>query len=1175
VHRPVTVEAPGLTGGPYIAAVPTGDGDPLLELDEKGNPLIATDSSIRAIEIANGIIEGEGEDNSAIDVQIREVWASLSDDDAGLRELLFERLRYWASEHGEVEELPTLFWLLPWGAFIDHLAWLAFLIRQTERSDLGPSDEPTKDLPEVSHSFKYLIPGLAPSLREITEWRVPSDPITNIAVRIFTSRFRRLSPDQVPPDRRDLLCRHVEDIGRRFQRRLEADWLRSAEHILAAQVMIDLYEVLLDWNAPFEDDVDAGRIKWLGRLALAADAGYFGAGRVKLRQQTIDRLRDTASHLLDKGLWFEDRATAQEWWWDRIFDAGLILYVSASMALTIDREPAKALALTQASRAALERFGQAVPSYRADRWARAFPEAHLLEARCAIDIRDYRSATCALRAIAKALPQVPRLSPPAVKLYRAEIFLCLDEVMKGDAESAAPLIEDLGVGSADLTGAATTACEEVIDANFAHRKAWRMFIPLVKADLAAEKIEAVLARESSKEQQAARQETLEWLEYQLALTARQRADEMPELLHDAFEAYARLLVSQPRNLPAVEELLEMYSGMQVSQQEVARELLDSVLTPMSDRSIPPAHAALRWATRGEVPASRDEQVDAYAIPLVGDTGSPTSDVEVAQGALAKMIDTKSGRRLLEAISKWTYDCARASGDRERLRAVGRLLDPAIAADPSDAIWWSRRADVALTLRDADKADALLDEISSALRDDSIAHFQIGRLLLLQGKFPEADEQLIEAEYLDRKQTGEANPYPAIADRRGFIALLERRYDEAEKQYRQILSENKADPGAHYGLGRVYLQSPSHSLREAMHHWRIALRLRATEPSSASDRYAWRTAAGIAGMISRQVKEGESSHGAEALHEELDELLRVEETAVGERIVKALRVRGVTDLRTAEILQGVAEGRPALSRAVAQYLMARTIHLYIEAPDSWPEFVEAHLPAYLEWCEPRAVLGDFLAGAKGSYARAHMRAETAGRTPGSVRAADSGRVSARKLKKLVNHVVETSYSASYYEDAYGYLRAAGEAKNDQLVAVVGQIVGRLADELRTASEQSRAGEGQKLLAALWPSVGLEAVGTVLGMDEIGDELTAYVDLDVLRYARSMQQLDRWELASTQVIGLTKKAVSDCDRRGYSRAGIGWEVPSEDGYQRCVVDLLDTAFGIDDVEVASASQALAAA
>jgi hypothetical protein len=474
------------------------------------------------------------------------------------------------------------------------------------------------------------------------------------------------------------------------------------------------------------------------------------------------------------------------------------------------------------------------------------------------------------------------------------------------------------------------------------------------------------------------------------------------------------------------------------------------------------------------------------------------------------------------------------------------------------------------LRDSTKANALLGEISSSLRDDAIARFQVGRLLLLQGRFAEADEKLIDAECLDREQTGEANPYPAITDRRGFIALMERRYDEAEGRYQQILSDNKADPAAHYGLGRVYLQSPSHSLREAMHHWRVALRLRAADPTSISRRYAWKTAAGIAGMINRQMKEGESASNAEALHEELEDLLAIEDAAVSWRLVKALRVRGVTHPRTAEVLLGV-EGT-ALSREVAQFLMARTIHLYIESPSSWPRFVDSDLPIYLDWCEQKGVLGDFLAGAKGSYARAYIRAEIAGQHTPLDEAESSAKVSARKLKKLVDHVVETSYSASYYDDAYAYLRAAGRAKNDQLTAVVSQIIDRMAHKLRSESEAAgREAGGHGFLAALWPSVGLEAVGTALEMDDVGDELTAYVDLDALLYARSVQKLDRWEVACTQLVGLTKELIPPGDRRSYARAGIGWEVPAEDGYQRCVVDLAD--FGADDVEDPAATLAMA--
>ncbi len=1158
-HGPVTVSGFGSDEGPFVAAFPAEGGDPLLELDEKGSPLRAADSALRALAVANDLMDDSETDPTAIDAAIREIWGLLSPDDEGLRELLFERLHHWAGSQGLLKSSPSLYWLLPWRDFVIHLRQLAFLVRHTERSDMPPDDEPMQRVPEIGHSFKYLIPGLAPSLREITEWRTPNSPITNFAVRAFTRRLRLLTLEEVPPDMREPLCKSVEDVGRRFQRRLESDWLRSVDHILAAQVTIDLYEMLLGWQAPFEEDVDAGRLKWMGRLALAAYEGHFDAGKVRLRQGTVDQLREMADRLEAQGLWFEDRARDSHRWWDRIFDAGFILYFSASLASRIDRESGRALGLARASRIAFELFGEKLPGYRGARWASVLPEVHLLEARSAIEAGDHAAAELALHSLAIALSgaALRRLGPPTAKLYRAELLLCLDAMAKAGAETGPWVGEELGVDPEDLTGAAVRLCEEVIEANFAHKKAWRVLIPLIPAERAAESIEEVLEGARERPQlEPTQQGALEWLEYQLAVLARQRADEMPGLLLNAFKSYVRLLVAQPANLPAAEELLEMHAGMQVHQEETASDLLDEMLVPMEDPRIPIAHAAIRWVLRGEVPDASKNIVDAHAIPLLGDGSASQSELGHAQAALERIVDGKNGRRLLESISKWVYERARASGDRERLTAVGRLLDPAIAADPNDPIWWSRRADVALTLRDSEKAEALLREIASSLRDDSIACFQIGRLLLMQGRFAEADEKFIDAECLDREQTGEANPYPAITDRRGFIALLESRYGEAEGHYRQILRNNEADPTAHYGLGRVYLQSPSHQLCETMRHWRISLRIRAADDSNPlSRRYAWRTAAGIAGVINQQVKTGESANGADALHEELAELLAIEDVAVGRRVVKALRVRGVTHRRAAEVAMGAEKSM--LAQEVAQFLMARTIHLYIESPSSWSSFVDEDLPVYLDWCERRDVLGDFLAGAKGSYARAHIRAAIAGQPRhGMDEGGAAATISARKLKKLVDHVVETSYSASYYEDAYAFLRAAGRAKGDQLTGVVTRIIGRMAHKLQAEFELAdRDNGGHSFLAALWPSVGLETVGGALGADNIDAALTAYVDLDALRYAKSVQKLNRWEVASTQLIGLAGEPIPPGDRRSYARAGIRWEVPDEENRQRCTIDLAD--------------------
>lgn len=1141
-HRLVSIVGDGYAGdGKFLALFSSEAGeDPLLELDEAGNPLPGSEASLEAVARATALVEGQAPGLDEVREELQQIWELVSEDsNAALGELLFERLYRWAEGGQTVDDLPGLFWLLPWGPLAAHLSRLRELLDRDKAEDPSSVAVDDSPLPDISHLFRYLVPGLAPALREITEWRDdPGAEIASAELHAFTRRMGRIAPEQLPPTARVELIETADAIGRRLVHRLW-EWTSSSDHLLVALVMASVYQFLLNLDAPFEGSVEDGRRKWMGRIAVAAKAGYYPDGKLRLRQRTVQAMMEAADSLAAEMTTLLADPPRDPRERDRLLDAGYILQFAASTALGVTREPARALELAAAARRAFEEFGNNPLPYRIVRWANILPETFLLEARSATAASDPHRAVEPLTAMWQKLPDLRgQLKRHTLELYRAELLLEASQVEEADAVAGEQLCRKLGIPPDGLIREALGISESIIGANFSNRKAWRIFLAHGDDERAIQMIEETVEQTSGDELGTPELETREWLEYQMALKARQRSESMPELVLDAFDAYVRLLASQPTNTVALAETLDCYSELRDFEVEDAKATLDRVLVPVEDEGAPPTHAALRWAIRDELPPQGEVRTAAQAIPVLGAGTADQPTLDAARAVIEKEVKRrKLVSMALEIVSKWIYDEARMVGDRDGLRTVARLLDPAIDGRPDDAVWWTRRVDIAITEGDVEVAEKLMTGLESRFSDDPIAHFQRARLLMMKGQLDGADRALIEASFLNREATEEDAPHPAILDRRGFIALREGRYPDAEELYLRIIAEDNTDSIAHYGLGRVYLESPERTALDVLAHWRLSLRLRAAGARSNSVvRSPWQPAVGIAGLVSGQLRRTPDSEMTHALLEGLQELVLAEDAAACRYLINALRVRGVTDRRTATVIRRARS--QGVSQSIAQYLMARAIHVYLESPEAWPAFVAEELPGDVAWCRDRQVLGDFLAGAKGSYARAAMRAKLqASEVPSWHNASPPG---AKKLRKLVDHVVETAYSATYYTSAYQYLEAARGATNEQLVGVACEIITRISDAnaARVAEERS----ADALIASLEPVVGLETIGDVVGLEQNAGALTGFVDFDALLYAQRAHGLDAWKLSGANLVTVAPVEVPFEYRYRYSRAGIDWKLTS---------------------------------
>lgn len=1152
------MQTPVTSAVPVLALCPHNQEDeatypPLLELDERGRPLAGSGPALKAIGLGNAILDDEFLHIDRIREAITGIHELVGSSDPALTELLFERIHRWASSKQLLSKIPEVYWLLPWTEMRQHLIRLEEVLGTTRRKAGVGMTVSTSDLPELGHSFAYLAPGFAPALREITEWRSPQDAPENRQVNALVRQLSRIESGQVPVQTKADLVSALDATGRWLQHRIY-EWTTPREHRIACLAMATSYTAMLRFGATVGRDRAAGELRCLGRLVLAADAGNYLAGRVPISNQVLDLMRDRATQFLGGAsvVGAETRDPIDRH--DRLLDAADVLRFVGGVALVLDRNPGRAAELAFAAHEKYDSFSQYLDllPWRQRRWANHVPQNYLLRARALIAQRDYSDAGQVLLEMWKKLPLLtPEASEHTVSLYRAELLGELHACVAENGSNVRAVLNEIGVEEPLET--AIEEVEAVLEENFANHKAWRLLISFRSGDERA----VALIEETIRAQAAAGEEisagdrsALRWLQYQLALVARQRAEEDPELALDAFSAYLDVLVAQDRNTAVIGEVLEVYSQLPDEEAVKARELVDRELAPISDPNCPFAHAVLRVGIRRETTTLGESEPHAAAA-LSEIAWNPSPATVAVERLKDEILAVRPTRRALEPLTKWLYEAGRSAGDHDALLSAARLLDAAIAAVPNDPIWWTRRADIAILDRDLEAGSRLIEELAASLKDDSLVHFQIARLLLVRGELAQADKELADAETIDKKSTGEDLPHPAISDKRAFIALREGRFSRAEDLYLAILRTAPHDPIARYGLGRVYLESPDHSVHDALHEWLMALRVQVERTSTESQRHGWSASIAIGGLIRDEIS-ADTPDRRDPLLSAFQDIASTEDTKVLSRIVDGLRVLGVVDRPLAELL--LDPGNEHVNRRIAQFLMARTIHTYIESGDAWATYLSEELPAYVEWAHRHEVLGDFLAGAKGSYARATLRAELSSADSDQERAQGAS-VRNRHLKRLVHHVVNTRYSRTYYADTYRELAEAGLLGDDELVAAAAWIVSDLASRIR-ADQQATETDATSVIQFLQPAVGLTRVRQAVARG-LAEKVTALVDLDALALASEECDLSDWQVAGTQLTATAAHApFTESARRGYWRAGLMWfEENGGSGSNRCAVDLLD--------------------
>lgn len=220
--------------------------------------------------------------------------------------------------------------------------------------------------------------------------------------------------------------------------------------------------------------------------------------------------------------------------------------------------------------------------------------------------------------------------------------------------------------------------------------------------------------------------------------------------------------------------------------------------------------------------------------------------------------------------------------------------------------------------------------------------------------------------------------------------------------------------------------------------------------------------------------------------------------------------------------------------------------------------ETDIPGAIEWCRQQGILAEYLAGAKGSYARALLRAWLQGQDNDKV----PERLAAVQAETTVedpswgaffDHLSTQGYTPNYYGTAYALVEQFEDLPTSRLVDLTRGLVGGVA---RRIWEEIRTGSG--LLGRLAYTVNLWPLGQVLHVEATtGSLIGGWVDLDALGVEERVFAANGWHLSGTELVREIPHMPSDLEACAYGRSGLFFrhvEKSAEESRSFCCVETL---------------------
>jgi tetratricopeptide (TPR) repeat protein len=651
-----------------------------------------------------------------------------------------------------------------------------------------------------------------------------------------------------------------------------------------------------------------------------------------------------------------------------------------------------------------------------------------------------------------------------------------------------------------------------------------------------------------------------YMEYRRAQIWLAIANESPRRATEAARAYVDLIALQAKNAVAIDELLSVRGMLSEMDLSAVRPYVDRVLPDSTDLSW--THAAVR-ASFGLAPTtiSGDRLAAAFAALLASGSDSDAKTFGELIGRRPGLQD----RFILERLSLHYLRRGRDSGNPQEVAAAERLLEAGLFADPTDLFWIGRRLDIALERRDMVRAHELLTLALKQDPTDRFLRFQEARVALLDRRPGEASEilnaLLSEASESDR---------PGIIDQLALAALQRRDLDEAEHYYRINIDQQPFDPRSFFGIGRINFERGRDYWPSALRNWGDALKLQ-QDVEDANGRFVSQTAQLIAGLFKHKCAD-------EKLLEELSHLLTVEPQVI-RPLAQAFSSRSVAD-GVLDIVTTVAEKSKdfVTNRKVAQLLRARMI---LDVDSTSTAALITRAAGDIEWCRGTDVLSDYLAGSKGTYARALLRrfSDSLDINPG--RRASSAFYSGN-WAALQEHVAFDGYVPNYYRIAKELTSEIWSAPVEEIACFSIDLIFRVMDSFASLLKRPEAA-----IARCELGIGLLEIAEIGKLDSSNPPaLAAWVDEDVFRIASTFMNGDGWRNAGDKLVRVLDRLPNPDEMRQLSRGGI-YIRPAQSGVEKAPTayvrvlpessqfeqrDLLaDRGFGEDDAGVVVALRA----
>lgn len=363
-----------------------------------------------------------------------------------------------------------------------------------------------------------------------------------------------------------------------------------------------------------------------------------------------------------------------------------------------------------------------------------------------------------------------------------------------------------------------------------------------------------------------------WLNYRAAQLCKNYASTDPSYAPEALRRYGQVLRDEP-NTRAAEDVIELFEELHEKQFGQAVHVLKQELPRVDEEDCTAVHALLRvlFCEEGRLQSGR---VNSLAQAIVVIARGPDELLVQAKDWLKKACVEGAGggfipkylRIILELMSKWYFNRGCRNPATQELAIAERILDVSLeliaptaqkstqqlqqgnqGTQRDRAIWSTRKLRIARVQKKWEFFNSSAADLTNEFPLDPIVSLETALGMIAQGKLREAEEILTKTARLEAEREGTPGAHVAVLDRLAYVALRQGRFTDAGKRYGDILQQNRFDPTARFGLGRVYFEQGPEYWHKAFDEWLEAVRLRAMGDSGTDLVLAWLTARSIASL----------------------------------------------------------------------------------------------------------------------------------------------------------------------------------------------------------------------------------------------------------------------------------------------------------------------------------------